>query len=922
MKRLFLILFGLAALSASSQTQDSPILLHEGEQTITGLSNYSTVYMQYVASADQLVTISGFASSLTITHDGDNVPSYYDSNTKENIFAIQGGTNDLLSYFHSGSETEITITVSAKTQPYTTAQTCETAVEASAEPFFVPFAKASGFMGAAIPVYMEYTPEIDGKLTMHFSTYVSNFKYATSCDGTYTSLTLDYSNNEATLMVEANTEYIFQGTSSSAAMATFVTKVPVPGASCADAAVMSKGANTLPVEAGPYWFTFTTPQTPDECFVTLTTDADLTGGSSTISSSCSSTYGNITQQGTLHQRIKLNKATNRVLEIVKATELAAPATVTLNFEMVQEYDAFDTAPEITPGQTETTPDFSGTYYYSVIAPATGNYFLEVTSSLATAPTGLKVDIYKSPSSYFSVATGQSSARYNMEPGEKYVIAWTCPDGVWSMPFKTELVEVKQGETASDPLTAVVGENEIPASADVFFNYTAAANSWLIVTPANNSLQTRIGTITAPGSTASNVTTYEENGGYRFEGVENTIYQIEFTGATEGSSFTLATREYAAGETQSNPIIAGDEPVALPDVAATTWIKYTATADGIVDVSTTATYAYTNVIRVYLGEVSANESKALSQGSGNDYKPLSYNLSAGDVLNVSAKISPAQNGKVITFTPRDPEPGEYPTSAIHIDFAENPMTYEFNKTVGYNDSPVWYSIDLTQPIFNLESEKYFTMNLYAADNTETPIAQSSGSFYGPNKIENAAIATPGTYYLKLISSSAPFTATLSERDALEGETPANAFKITPDKEPYVTTIGSPDYATWYEIKLQEGNFNLAADPGLGVELYSSDNFATPLTKAQLNIDTWYTEIKDFAIATPGTYFIKVPTTNNNIQATLSGTAIYIDPSTAIDVIETGNATSVYFNMEGKRVDAPTKGIYIRVTGKHHEKIVVK
>lgn len=924
MKKILTMLFGLAALTMNAQTEASPFVLHEGEQTITGLSSWSTVYMSYEAPTDQLVSVIGIQSSFSITVGEENVPVYYDSTEKENCFMIPAGTTYSWSYFYMGSDSEIAVTVRTKEQSYTKAQTCETAIEATEAPFFVPFVAGSGFMAPAEPVYIKYTPDIDGKLTMHFSYSVSNLKYAKGCSGDYISLTGDYANGgwEATLEVDADTEYIFQGTSSSAMMANFVTKVPLLGASCADAANMKKGANELPAEAGSYWFTFITPQTPEKCFVTLTTDADLTGGYSTISSGCSSSYGNITQQGTLHQRILMNKGTSRILEINKATALDAPATVALNFEMEQEYDSFSTAPEIPEGETETTPDFGGTYYYSVVAPETGNYFLEVESLLENAPSGLRVEIFSEDNDYFSKASGITSVRYNITAGMKYIIKWTCPDNVCSMPFKVELTEVKKGETANDPIIAEIGENQIPASSDIFFLYTATSDSWLTVTPHESSLQTVISTVESAGSAPSIVQTYEENGGFRFEGIDGKNYQIEFKGASEGSSFTLATREYAVGETQGNPIIAGNDPVALPDEVATTWIRYTAEEEGIVDVSTTATYAPSNMIRVYLGEVSANESKALTPGTDDGYNSLSYNLKAGDELNVSVKISPAQVGKVISFTPREPNPGEYPSSAIAIDFSENPMTYLFDKTVGYSDAPVWYSINLSKGIFNLETEKSITMYLYSPENTDKEIAQSSGSMFGPNKIENASIPVPGTYYLKLVYCSAPFTATLSERDANEGETPANAIKIIPDEEPYTTTMGASEYAMWYEIELQEGIFNLIPEPSASVELYDSDNFTTPVVKAVMDWSTYKYAIKDFTVTTAGKYYVKMPASISDIEMTLSGTSIVVNTQTGIGSIVIGNEKPVYYNLEGIQVDEPKKGIYIRVVGNKSEKIVIR
>lgn len=56
-------------------------------------------------------------------------------------------------------------------------------------------------------------------------------------------------------------------------------------------------------------------------------------------------------------------------------------------------------------------------------------------------------------------------------------------------------------------------------------------------------------------------------------------------------------------------------------------------------------------------------------------------------------------------------------------------------------------------------------------------------YGPNYIHNVIISNPGLYLLKLTSAATVFPVTFSEREANEGEVPAKAIPINPDKVPY-------------------------------------------------------------------------------------------------------------------------------------------
>ncbi|MDE6296309.1 MAG: hypothetical protein K2L89_00535, partial [Muribaculaceae bacterium] len=804
MKKLFLsLLTGFGALTGVAQTYDAPLALHEGTQTIP---YQSSIYCTYEAAEDQLVTIEGIASMIYLSDSsGADVSEAYNSSLKTNVFLIPA--NDKYKfYFYPSSTEDITVTVTTKPQTFTKAQTPGTAVTATAEPFFVPFIKTGGYMSPATPVYIKYTAPQDGKLTMLFDTTVSNLKFAEGGSSEYTDITNGKSVTggwQATLQVDADTEYIFSGTASNGMMATFNTGEINPGANCDDALKMKEGDNALPEAEGSYWFSFKTPTTPESCFAILTSEADLTGGGATVYPSCGSS-NTIVQDNELHLRLNYSANTERILEIRKATALTAPSTVNLSFEMVKPYDAYETAPDIEADQTTTTPDFGGTYYYAITAPQTGNYFLDVTTSQANIPAGTSVILYEAPNDYMSVANGNSSLRYNVKAGKKYIIKWSCPNNLRSLPFTATFTEVQKGETAGDPFDAVIGENNIPASPDVFFLYTAAENSWLVLTPSEAALEPTIGTVSAPGEYASSCKVFKEDGAYRFEGVKDQKYQIEFKNVADAATFTLATKAFAPGETAASPIIATPGETSIPDTPTTTYVRYTAEEDGLVDVSSTATYVSGNSIKIFNGvDVTINDYKLLTT-SGNAFESMTFDLKEGDILTAVVTMATAQNNAVIAFTPRDPYPGEVPATAIEIDFTDSPMQYNFDKTVGYSDDPVWYSINLTGEIFNLEGDRSFNMFMYSEDNTADYIAQSTGNYYGPSKIENAMVPAPGKYYLKLTSSSAAFTATLSQRNAEEGETPATAYEIKPDEVPYSYTIEA-DYSSpanlWYAIKLQ-------------------------------------------------------------------------------------------------------------------------
>ncbi len=922
MKKLLLTtMLGLATLSAGAQTSASPFELHEGANTIPGLSSYSYVYATYEAQEDQYVNIKGIKSVISVEQDNTAVSSYTDTTNEIGYFLIPANTKYTLSFMNYTAG-DLVVTIQATAQEYTNAQTPETAVTASATPFFVPFIKTGGYSDPATPVYIKYTPEIDGKLTMHFSGNVSNLQYAEAGSTDY--ITIDnggYANSgwEATMEVDANVEYIITGTASSGMLATFTTAEIIPGASCADAVKMISGANALPAEEGSYWYTFTTPDTPAKSFVTLTTDADLTGGKATISSSCGSTYGAISQDGELHLRLPYNAKTTRMLEIKKATALAETSAVNMTIEAPQLYDAFDTAQAFEAGQTVTTPDFGGTYYYAITAPETGNYFLDIATTNTEVPSGTQLQLYLSSDEYTVVATGTTSLHYNVEAGKKYVIKWTCPNDLRSLPFTATFAEIQQGETAGDPIIAEIGDNTIPASSDIFFSYTATEDSWLILTP---SAETLVPTITTPEENPSYITSYTEDGAYRFQGTTGVKYQIEFKNATDGGSFTLATRAYTTGETSADPIIAENGEATIPDFAGTFWVRYTATEDGFVDVATTATYTTSNTLGVYVGEIANSNYTRMMSGEDNGYEILSFAVKTGDLLYVRAIIGAPESDMKFTFTQREAGPGETVASAIEIPFTENPTTFSFEKTVGWGDDPIWYCIDLPEEgLFNLVGTESFSMYMYSSDNTETSIANASGY---PSKISNVSISTPGRYYFKLTSAYYTFTADISLREAAPGETASKAFEINPTENPFeyqLTAASSSDQAIWYAINLQPGNFSFHTQSA-DASLYKESNLNSAIANTSMSWSP-YGYAFDTDITEAGKYYIKVTRATSALKATLSGTALIVDTTVGVEGIEAADAQEVvYYNLEGVRVDNPEKGVYIRVIGNRRDKVVIR
>lgn len=930
MKHILTALLAACTLTAAAQTADAPQPIKPGENKCT-VEAWETVYFLYEAYADRLVTIDGLYG-MTITTTGDKtVPSASNSTTKQSVFAVKDGEDYKLAYF-SMSSGEITFTVSVADRPYVTGTSCNEPIAASETPFFVPFYReGSGMFGTAVPIYISYIAPSDGRLEMTFDGAVSAMKYREGCDGETTDITNgDYTDGRwmASIPVEENIEYIISGSSSTAMMATFTTVKPTPGATCADAWTAKRGQNVIPAAAGTYWYAFTTPAAPERGFTML--EAENLGADTrvTVKSACTSSYGEITQNGELALRIPLGANTFRVVCIEKPSATAEDETFTLAFQDYQTYDNAETAEAIEPGTTVTTPAFGGTYYYSVTAPETGSIFLDISAELTEVPAGTSVELYDSPTAYFSVANGTAGLHYAVTPGASYIIKWTCPNTLRALPFKAEFNPVKPGETETNPLEATLGENSVPASAAVYFTYTAAEDSWLVITPSTGVTAPKVARLDESG-TKTNVTTYAIDGGaIRFEATKGTRYLFTFSSVGDGASFDLASEAYAIGESSSNPIIATGNTVDLPFKSGKTWIKYTATADGILDLSTTLKYATGNSVYVYLNGVDEGNRMYMSPVSygSTEYKMLSFDIAAGDEVMVCATVATAQEGATFTFTVREPAEGETPARPIHIDFATNPMDYKFDRTVAYGEDPVWYSIDLQPGIFNLTSDATFSITVYLATDPETAVAQTSGGMWGPSSISNLIVNEPAPYLLKLTSASQAFTATLSTREAAEGETPALAIKIKPTSNPFdytFATVASGEMPRWYSIRLKRGEFNLVQNETATAALYKEGDYSTPMARLSYNYSSDQYSISALQIEDAGTYYYCVSSAYNDCTATLSGSAIDTS-TTGVADIEAADAETdaVYYNLQGVRVEQPAGGLYIKVSGNKIEKVTVK
>ncbi len=933
---------------AHSQTFENPLPVNEGEN-VWSCDASTTVYYKYSAPADQLVRIEGKA--VNMVYEGDNtIPVYCTYSPNTTTFAVMEGADYSFS-LNSGGATSVTFTASMEARPYTDGKSCAGPVELNDGDNFIPFCKeGAGMFAPTALIYMSYTPAIDGRMEIVFTSMVSALEYSMSCDGEFSSLAGEYVAGgwKASLAVSAGTEYLIRGKASSAMMAVVRTVSVLPGLSCEDAFTAKRGSNNvIPAAAGTYYYKVAAPSAPENMFMTVTSDAVPGGGYAKVLMACGSENGAHRVDGVVALRVAVAAKEERIIVIDKPVPTADDECFTIGFQDYQAYDRFGTAEELETGVEMATPDFGGVYYYSVTSPASGSCFLNVKARTEVGE-GTSVSLYDQEQEYLTLARGNASLRYEVKPGTVYVVKWECSNADRGMPFEVSFSEVGQGESPSNPLEAVVGDNGVPLDGTSYYRFMCEENAWVVMSVPYGVDIPKVSSMDESGNSA--VVVYPlDNGAYRFEGMAGKSYLLSLGGMQQHSSFTLAYEDYAQGEVSSNPLDVA-EAARLPETVAKVWYRYEVASDGRLVVSTDMLAESGSYVYVYVNSLDEGNRKSMSPVSlwSNEYAPLQLDVAKGDAVYACVNMASPQSGRSITFALRDLQAGESPLKPIEISFDGTFGAYDFVR--GENSSQ-WYSVELPEGIFSLSSSTYMTMSLYYGGDAETPLARSvsfseaSGYYYG---FKSYAVNAAGRYLIELTYPEEKFSATLAMRVPEEGEAASTAVRIEVTGETMTyefPEVAYDDTPMWYSIDLLAGEFNMFNNGYTVGGFYSGTDFFKPMADVKYSADNGYA-ISGLRIPAPGLYYFCLSRADGGI-ATLKGSALETggsidsadvgDDSVSVSVsagcirIRANGVVVSVCDMNGRVVQAGTvnketqiavsPGIYIVKVGGKVEKIVV-
>lgn len=750
--------WGLFAQTSIETAQDLVPGVNTCDVTGTG---YVSAYFKYTVPAEssQLVTVSAAASSslsFTMSEDGTSNTqivgiSSHTPTSVEMVFPVEAGQTVYLAVA-GYNVTHFEFTMSAENAEIDGGATCDApiAIVDEARTFIPSHYDNSTYSSTT---YLSYACPEDGVLEMLFSSYVQSVSVSEGCDGVATTVSISHSSGSSytgKVQVEGGKNYILaiKTTSSSPMFATFTLTHPTVGASCDMPFTGAETGNVLPAAAGTYWYSYTAPSAG---YVSLTSTPSLPGGSVSVYTSCGADRADASVDGCMLLRFRVYGGNTYLICIEKTEATASGETFDITYAAESEGDSFNNPIEIEIGTT-TVPEYNGNYYYQVTVPGEGSKFLKVTTDAEIHSPTTQVAIMPAANQYSRLAVGTNDVKAEVTAGESYIICWTLDEDINEFGFTVSIEDIAQGEVASNPIQAELGNNNLTAGNDKYYTYTATKNGWLKITPDDMNITTAISFPIVSGSYVSYRTAVKDGFATKTEIKEGESYLIQFSGMSMDGSFTLEETDYAAGESKETAIVVEENTVAIPEKAQTYWYQYTAPQTGMLTISANidyvmgASYQYPTVDVYRVGDIYPTTIMQTNSEGTTIYKG-SFAAAENEVFYVKVVMVTVQSEKSLQFEIRDFEPGESSSNPIELVEGENELLLA-SRTV-----PVWYSAYFNEGEVNISSTDYFLMSMYKANDLNTSVAISEYIYgtapdYIGSYVLNYTVTEAGLYLIKL------------------------------------------------------------------------------------------------------------------------------------------------------------------------------
>lgn len=758
MKKLILLTFLQFCLcSLFAQTDVSTALdLQVGTNSydLTGQSGYVTLYYKYTAPAESgqlltFTTVKGEGLSYVMSEDGTYNKMIYGINSAtDSIVPVKAGQTVYL-ILNTRGGSEISFDMNAENAIVEGGQTKEEAIDVTGQSnFFIPSNYSTETYSSV--TYLKYECSEEGVLEMTFTGSLSGLSVCEENSSEETSVSLSYVSGTVVgkTEVEAGKVYIIKiKASTSPLIGNFVITHPTIGTSSDMPFTGKAEGNELPAEIGEYWYSYVAE---DNGFVMLSSDSYLYGGTVSVYNA-NSMYSPIASVGGCFLlRFNAVKGNTYLICIEKNEATGSPDLFDMTLVPAGEGDSFNNPKAIELGEN-TLPQYNGQYYYSITIPGEAGTpkFLNISSEADFLSSATNVAVYDQNNMYSSLASGTKDVKVEVSAGNTYIICWNLNEDINGFKYNVSVEDIAQGDVYGNPIPAVVGTNDLKSGSDKYYKYTATLNGWLVISPSDPAVKVQFPMSSGPYP--SYRTAVQDGFSIKTEIVKGTEYVIQFSDVTADGTFDLEEVAYGEGESKETAIVVEGSSADVPKSAQTTWYRYVAPADGMLEISSDINYEQ---------NASYQSSTVRVMRDGDSYpvditKPSTvgitffgkFGASKDEVFYVQVVTLSAQEGKTVTFNLRDYEPGELSDNPIELVVGENQLK-EASRL-----NPVWYYADLAEGDLKItaDANNYYYMTLYSADDLNNPLAVS-GYVYDENYNGSYGLTytveTPGKYIMKL------------------------------------------------------------------------------------------------------------------------------------------------------------------------------
>lgn len=758
MKKLILLTFLQFCLcSLFAQTDVSTALdLQVGTNSydLTGQSGYVTLYYKYTAPAESgqlltFTTVKGEGLSYVMSEDGTYNKMIYGINSAtDSIVPVKAGQTVYL-ILNTRGGSEISFDMKAENAIVEGGQTKEEAIDVTGQSnFFIPSNYSTETYSSV--TYLKYECSEEGVLEMTFTGSLSGLSVCEENSSEETSVSLSYVSGTVVgkTEVEAGKVYIIKiKASTSPLIGNFVITHPTIGTSSDMPFTGKAEGNELPAEIGEYWYSYVAE---DNGFVMLSSDSYLYGGTVSVYNA-NSMYSPIASvDGCFLLRFNAVKGNTYLICIEKNEATGSPDLFDMTLVPAGEGDSFNNPKAIELGEN-TLPQYNGQYYYSITIPGEAGTpkFLNISSEADFLSSATNVAVYDQNNMYSSLASGTKDVKVEVSAGNTYIICWNLNEDINGFKYNVSVEDIAQGDVYGNPIPAVVGTNDLKSGSDKYYKYTATLNGWLVISPSD--LAVKVQFPMSSGPYPSYRTAVQDGFSIKTEIVKGTEYVIQFSDVTADGTFDLEEVAYGEGESKETAIVVEGSSADVPKSAQTTWYRYVAPADGMLEISSDINYEQ---------NASYQSSTVRVMRDGDSYpvditKPSTvgitffgkFGASKDEVFYVQVVTLSAQEGKTVTFNLRDYEPGELSDNPIELVVGENQLK-EASRL-----NPVWYYADLAEGDLKItaDANNYYYMTLYSADDLNNPLAVSGYVYdenYNGSYNLTYTVETPGKYIMKL------------------------------------------------------------------------------------------------------------------------------------------------------------------------------